>query len=193
MSVKFRMDDLDGYYPTGVADVIRRERRLTGYSAPSYREAEPLAPYINNNEKTMKKGFTVLKLSELATQLRLPSSKGHKTKVYLELVINQIEGKGLRFVQFLQLVDVLYVIVEKVESQQSGIPHVYQPADKFRPDEEIQVHYAVHDTPPTPAVPVVQERELVTEAPPELENIKKRDHLKKSMKKNPLPWENNKR
>ena len=143
----------------------------------------------------MKKGFTVLKLSELATELGLPSSKGHKTKDYLELVISQIEGGGFRFVQFLQLVDVLYVIIEKVEHSQSGVKHVYLPPDEFNPDQEIRNHYSpppISSASPTPNAPVVkevQEREMVTEAPAELEELKDRSHLKKSMKKNPLPWE----
>jgi len=195
MSVQFKVDNLDGYYTKDVAEVIRAQRRMHGTSAPAYRETEPLTPYINYNQNEMKKGFTVLKLSELATELGLPSSKGHKTKDYLELVINQIEGAGFRFVQFLQLVDVLYVIIEKVEHKQSGIKHVYLPPDGFDPDQEIRNHYNIPDAPSAPPsqkapiVKEVQEREMVTEAPPELEEIKNREHLKKSMKKNPLPWE----
>jgi len=142
----------------------------------------------NNTQNKMKKGFTVLKLADLARELGLPSSKGHKTKDYLELVINQIEGAGFRFVQFLQLVDVLYVIIDNVERKQTSVQHVYLPPDQNNPAQEIKNHY---DPPPvaTPVVKKVQEREAVTEAPPELEEIKNRKHLEKSMKKNPLPWE----
>ena len=135
----------------------------------------------------MKRGYSVLKLSELASQLSLPSSKGYKTKDYLEHVIGQIEDNGYKFVQFLQLVGVLYVIVQKMLTNQPN---------QLRSAEEIEAHYS----PPPKGnaknvrklkekVEPVQERETVTEAPPELENVKKRDHLKKTMKKNPLPWE----
>jgi hypothetical protein len=177
MANPFIKDGFDNYYST---------------DAPFYTEQEPLTGIINHNKIKMKKGFTVLKLADLARELNLPSSKGQKTKDYLELVINQIEGTGLRFVQFLQLVDVLYVIIENAERKQTSIQHVYLPADEFNPEQEIRNHY----TPPpavtpasTPVVQEVQEREMVTEAPPELEELKNRDHLKKSMKKNPLPWE----
>lgn len=148
----------------------------------------PTINKLNTNQNKMKRGYSVLKLSELASQLSLPSSKGYKTKDYLEHVIGQIEENGYKFIQFLQLVDVLYVIVQKMPSNQP---------DQLRPEEEIKAHYsppspgnAKNIRKPTEKVEPVQERETVTEAPPELENVKKRDHLKKSMKKNPLPWEN---
>jgi len=192
MATPFIIDGLDSYYDKRLAEAIRADRRKYDTDAPFYTEQEPLTGIINHNKIKMKKGFTVLKLADLARELNLPSSKGHKTKDYLELAINQIEKTGLRFVQFLQLVDVLYVIVENAERKQTPIQHVYLPPDEFNPDQEIRNHY----TPPpavtpvsTPVVQEVQEREMVTEAPPELEELKNRDHLKKSMKKNPLPWE----
>ena len=180
MATPFIKDGLDNYYNPELAEAIRREGQ---------KNMGNLNDYIsqNNTQSKMKKGFTVLKLADLARELGLPSSKGHKTKDYLELVINQIEGMGFRFVQFLQLVDVLYVIIENAERKQTPVQHVYLPPDQFNPDQEIQNHYA----PPvaTPVVQEVQDREMVTEAPPELEELKNREHLKKSMKKNPLPWE----
>ena len=152
-------------------------------------------PFINNVQDKMKKGYTVLKLADIASELGLPSSKGYKTKDFLELVINEIEKKDLRFVQFLQLVDVLYIIIEKVERKETPIKHVTLPPDKFRAKEEIEAHYAGHPDPiinqqiqESNATPV-RERESVTAAPPELEEVKSRNHLKKAMKKNPLPWE----
>ena len=149
----------------------------------------------------MERGYKVVKLNELAKELNLPSSKGVKTRDYLELVINAVEERGLRFVQFLQLVDVLYVIIQKVDQP---IRHVTQPAEKFRPEEEIRRHYHPEENRVgyeddvlnervkesfAENVPPVQEREEVTEAPPELEEMKKRDHLKKEMDKPKLPWQ----
>lgn len=146
--------------------------------------------YANIN-KQMKKGYIVLKLAELAKQLSLPSSKGKKTKDYLELVIEEVENKGYRFVQFLQLVDVLYVIVQKVPVQKLNQQTL--PPEKFQPEEEIERHYGYKDPVLNQqlqeSIAPPEEREKVTEEPPELAEVKKRDHLKKSMKKNPLPWE----
>lgn len=148
----------------------------------------------------MERGYKVLKLNELAKELNLPSSKGIKTKEYLELVINTIEERGLRFVQFLQLVDVLYVIIQKVEIP---IRHVSQPAEKFRPEEEIERHYNYKENKSGYEDEVLnqrvresheenkaQKRDDIIEAPPELEEVKKRDHLQKEMNKvQKLPWQ----
>ena len=140
----------------------------------------------------MKRGYDVLKLAELATQLKLPSSKGYKTRDYLGLVINKIEDSGYNFIQFLQLVDVLYVIIQEKEKVKGNITV----------DEEIQSHYEPYEKTSNlkrkdpiiehqmkESVREVAEREPVTETPPEMEILQQRDHLKKSMKKNPLPWE----
>lgn len=150
---------------------------------------------LYNNKNKMKDGFTVSKLSDLAKDLKLPSSKGHKTKDYLELVINQVEASGYRFVQFLQLVDVLYVITEKVKVKQTPFQQ-HKPPERFRPDEEIRDHYnhpdpVINQQVKESTTPEVQRRSNVTDSSPELEKVKSRKHLEKSMKKNPLPWENN--
>ena len=147
----------------------------------------------NTNTNKMERGYKVLKLQDLASQLKLPSSKGMKTKDYLALVINAVEDTGLRFVQFLQLVDVLYIIVQKVEHKQQKVQHVTLPPEKFRPEEEISRHYGygdpVMDSQLEESTGIeVQEREPVTEEPPELEEVKKRDHLEKNLEKKPLPW-----
>lgn len=178
-----------GYYDHRMEEIVRRKGQ---------KEVRNLNDYIskNNTQNKMKKGYTVLKLADLAAELGLPSSKGYKTKDFLELVINEIEKKDLRFVQFLQLVDVLYVIIEKVERKETPVQHVVQPAEKFRAAEEIEAHYANHPDPvinqqirESTNMNPVKERESVTEAPPELERVKSRSHLKQAMKKNPLPWE----
>lgn len=147
----------------------------------------------NTNNKQMERGYKVLKLNELAKELGLPSSRGTKTKDYLRMVIDAIEDYGLRFVQFLQLVDVLYVIVQKVEHGQQPIRHVTLPPEEFRPEEEIAQHYEAKDPMVdqqiSESVAPPEEREPVTEEPPELEQVKKRDHLKKTMTKEKLPWQ----
>jgi hypothetical protein len=150
----------------------------------------------NNIQNNMKKGYIVSKLADVAREFNFPSSKGYKTSDYLELVIKEVENKGFRFIQFLQLVDVLYIIIENPEeTKKIPVNHVTLPADEFRAEEEIESHYANHPDPvinqqikESNATPV-RERESVTEAPPELEQVKSRTHLKRAMKKNPLPWE----
>jgi len=131
-------------------------------------------------------GYTVLKLADLAKEIGLPPSKGMKTKDYLELVIDQVEKKGLRFVQFLQLVDILYVITQKVPRRETPIKHVTLPPEAFRPEEEIRAHYA--EPLLNQQVRESTERESVTEAPPEMAELQKRDHLKKNLEKKDLPW-----
>jgi len=177
------------------------EEILRGMNAGVYKESDP-APFVkdatigtftnqhNTNINQMERGYKVVKLSELAKNLGLPSSKGYKTKDYLQLVIEKIEENGYRFVQFLQLVDVLYVITQQVPA--STVSHVTLPPEEFRPEQEIAQHYGYGDEVLDSQLKEstkVQEREPVTEEPPELAGVKKRDHLKKSMKKKPLPWE----
>ena len=153
--------------------------------------------YFNTNTQKMRRGYKVVKLNELAKELQLPSSKGTKTKDYLELVINEVENKGYRFVQFLQLVDVLYVIVQKVPAK---IRNQTLPPQEFRPEEEIRRHYEQDPDPTGYGDPVLdqqlsesvappEERDPVTEEPEEMADIKSRDHLKKEMDKPKLPWQ----
>ncbi len=176
------------------------EKILRGMNTGVYRESDPM-PVMdatigtftnqhNTNINQMERGYKVLKLSELAKNLGLPSSKGYKTKDYLSLVIEKIEDNGYRFVQFLQLVDILYVITQQVPA--STVSHVTLPPEEFRPEQEIAQHYGYGDEVLDSQLresTQVQEREPVTEEPPELAAVKKRDHLKKSMQKKPLPWE----
>lgn len=189
-------------YSSQMGDLIRKKRKVKmATMKPVTKSPRPnnLKQYKSKVEQMNKTGYTVLKLSDLVNQFGLPSSKGHKTKDYLELVIKEIEDRDFRFVQFLQLVDILYVIVQAVSHAQKTMNHVNIPPDKFRPEEEIHEHYAVRATPPHPdpvlnqqineSTHTVPDREPVTEAPEELAELKNRDHLKKSMKKNPLPWD----
>lgn len=130
-------------------------------------------------EKKMERGYKVIKLNELAAHLGLPSSKGYKTTDYLELVINEIEKTGYIFIQFLQLIDVLYVIIDT-----SGkVRQVNLPMEKFRPTEEINDHY----NPPQPAKKetVAEPHENFEKA---IEAVKSRDHLDKNMRGAKLPW-----
>jgi len=143
----------------------------------------------------MKRGYNVLKLSELATQLKLPSSKGYKTRDYLGLVIDKIEDSGYNFIQFLQLVDVLYVIIQKRPAKPDPITRNEEVKDHYdSPYEKEPVQEPVRrdeliETQTAESVREVAEREPVTETPPEMEKLQKRDTLKKSMNKKPLPWE----
>ncbi len=194
-----------GYIENGgrMAELIRQDRKKQKMSTMKPRPKRPRPDISNRNkpkvEQMNKTGYTVLKLADLVNQMGLPSSKGYKTKDYLELVIKEIEDRDFRFVQFLQLVDILYVIVQAVNHASKKVNHVNLPPDKFRAQEEIHEHYAVRGTPPHPdpvinqqineSTHTVPERESVTEAPEELAELKSREHLKKSMKKNPLPWE----
>lgn len=130
-------------------------------------------------QKQMERQYKVMKLNELAAHLNLPSSKGHKTTDYLEFVINEIEKTGYIFVQFLQLIDVLYVIIDT-----SGkVRQVNLPMEKFRPTEEINDHY----NPPQPAKKetVAEPHENFEKA---IEAVKSRDHLDKNMRGAKLPW-----
>lgn len=203
MPVKFRHDLLEDYYAPEVAEVIRKESDpYFSYSGAYAAMMQTPDATIGNNisqyntQNTMKKGYTVSKLADLAREFNFPSSKGYKTKDYLELVIKEVENKGFRFIQFLQLVDVLYIIIENPEeTKKIPVNYVTLPPDKFRAEEEIEAHYVNHpdliinqQIKESNATPV-RERESVTEAPPELEQVKSRTHLKRAMKKNPLPWE----
>jgi hypothetical protein len=147
-----------------------------------------MSAQISHNTNNMN-DYSVLKLADLAKEIGLPSSKGFKTKDYLELVIRQIEEKGLRFVQFLQLVDVLYVITERRGSFSNRGPvlnTVHLPSDPFRADEEIRAHYAEPIL--NQQVRESTERPAVLESPPEMAELQKRDHLNKNLVKKDLPW-----
>jgi hypothetical protein len=133
----------------------------------------------------MKNNYKVLKLNELADQLGLPSSKGYKTKDYLELVIGEIEDRGYRFVQFFQLIDVLYVIIN------TGVPKETPYVEEFNPTAEIRNHYRpvqLIDEKPQTKRKVEKEAETANVAEEALDNIKKRDHLDKNLKAAALPW-----
>jgi len=135
------------------------------------------------NKEEMERQYKVMKLNELASSLKLPSSKGQKTIDYLEFVISEIEKRGYRFVQFLQLVDVLYVIIDVA----GYIQYVNLPEEKFRPEEEIRDHYnppAAKFSRKKEEIPVPQ-NEKFEEA---LDAVKSRDHLNKNMSGAKLPW-----
>jgi hypothetical protein len=177
----FIRDGLDAYYNPEMAEIIRNEGQ---------KNLQEALTYISHNTDKMN-GYTVLKLADLAKEIGLPPSKGMKTKDYLELVIDKVEKKGLRFVQFLQLVDVLYVITQKVVRGGTPIQHVTLPPEKFRPEEEIKEHYNVsHYAEPllNQQVRESTERSPVIEPSPEMEELQKRDHLDKNLVKKDLPW-----
>jgi len=130
----------------------------------------------------MDKGYRILKLKDLVKQLRLPSSKSFKTTEYLTYVIEAIEDAGFRFVQVLQLVDVLYVIVQKVP-QEEYIPVKYTSQTKKTPtrakvEPEIREEFKI-EAPKTKSVPEKKEISI------EIEQV----DLKKSMDKPKLPWQ----
>jgi len=135
------------------------------------------------NKNKMKRTYKVLKLNELADQLGLPSSKGIKTKDYLEMAIGEIEDRGYGFVQFLQIIDALFVIID---TSVSAPKEIFSGPDKFEPEVEIQNHYN-HTKTVLPVSPPIEKMEKV-EKDASLENIKKRDHLEKNLKTANLPW-----
>jgi len=133
-------------------------------------------------QKQMEKQYKVVKLNELASSLKLPPNSGMKSNEYLELLISEIERRGYRFVQFLQLVDVLYVIIDVA----GLVTHVTLPPEKFRPEEEIAAHYNPSKKERgKKAEPPMEKKEKFEEA---LEAVKSRDHLDKNMSGVKLPW-----
>lgn len=126
----------------------------------------------------MKRGYIVTKLSELAKELNLPSSKGYSAAEYLEFVIEQVELKGLLFVQFFQLVDVLYIIVKKKEAVAS------------RPEDNRGHEKTLTSEAPRGKTDISIEKS----DKPEIQNsdtelFKHQETLKKSMDKPSLPWQ----
>ena len=134
----------------------------------------------------MDRGYKVLKLNDLVKQLGLPSSKSYKTTDYLELVINSIEKTGLRFVQFLQLVDVLYVVVQKVGVTSNESYSTRMERTEVKRVKEIPKEYQTNSSNITKKESSVSEK---MEYPEELKEVKQRDTLDKSMSKNKLPWQ----
>jgi hypothetical protein len=128
----------------------------------------------------MKNEYRVLRLSELVSQLRLPSSKGLRTHQYLERVIGEIENNRLKFIQFLQLIDVLYVIIQ--------VPDTSVPADKFRPEEEIRNHYNPPSSKQNTSGPDAIETDSAEKFEEAIVAVKSRDHLTKNMSGARLPW-----
>jgi len=136
-----------------------------------------------NNQK-MKNGYKVIKLNELGPQLGLPSSKGYKTSDYLELVIQRIEESGYAFIQFLQLIDVLYVIINTAGKTN----YEALPPEEFNPEKEIRDHYS----PKSSGKPSKKQKEETVEVHEEfqkaMEVVKDRETLEKNMHGGKLPW-----
>jgi len=136
----------------------------------------------HKNNQRMKNEYKVLKLNELGPQLGLPSSKGYKTSDYLELVIQKIEASGYAFVQFLQLIDVLYVIINTA----GKLNYVNLPPEEFNPEKEIRDHYN-----PKPSSGKKKKEEPVEvheEFQKAMEVVKDRETLQKNMHGVKLPW-----
>jgi hypothetical protein len=139
----------------------------------------------------MNRGYTVLKLRDLVKKLGLPGSKDFKTTEYLELVINSIEERGLRFIQFLQLVDVLYVIVQRED--QSSRPS--RSSNTSRPEptmsRPVKTEVSSRKTDFGEVITAKTERQVSEKMdyPEELKEVKQGDTLKKELNKNPLPWQ----
>jgi hypothetical protein len=153
--------------------------------SPFYPETPETYEKQRQKQIKMEREYKVVKLNELAVSMKLPSNKGHKTNEYLEIVIEAIESKGYRFVQFLQLIDVLYVIIDTAGYK--SVNHVIQPLEKFRPEEEIHDHYF----PPTKKTSKKSEEpesEVTVKFEEALDAVKSRDHLNKNMSGAKLPW-----
>lgn len=84
-----------------------------------------------------------MKMADAVKFLGLPSSKGYGTPEYLGMIIDKVEQLDYRFIQFLQLVDILYVIFDRRTQQ---IKQVQLRTQGFSPKEEIDRHYGNRDT-----------------------------------------------
>ena len=110
---------------------------------------------IKQNEQNMK--YKIFNVKDLLAEIQYKGvRKGTKTEAYLEDVIKSInKTKKYRWVQFFQLVDVFYIVVEVLNSKTKSTK------------EEIQDHYAkVEPTPVLKSEPLKNEPLPVTESVP---------------------------
>jgi hypothetical protein len=143
-------------------------------------------------ETKNRKNHKVIKLSDLANKLGIRRAGGISNEKYLEYIIEEIQKNGLVFVQFFQLMDLVYVILlpgDEIQSvndklSEKDVQFVNLPADPFRPDEEIRNHY----NPPASSAKTPDPQPVFAAEENPIENIKKRDHLDKNLKASPFPW-----
>ena len=153
------------------------------------RDLEDLKQFTEIQIKKMMEtpNYKIFNIKDLLAELNFEGrGKGSKTETYLEGVITKInDSKKYRWVQFFQLVDVFFIVVEIVPEPAS------KPVkrDTF---EEIKQHYN-----PAPAPKLGKTSEETEENFRKIreakevkqeESVQKEDYVKKNMNKNPLPW-----
>ena len=135
-----------------------------------------------NMEKTSNPTYKIFNIKDLLAELNFEGrAKGSKTEVYLEGVIKRInETSNYRWVQFFQLVDVFFIIVEVKPKEESKPKPVKR--DTF---EEIKQHY----NPEQPQFNKPVEKKEPEPEPAAIEyHPRKEDYVKKNMNKPELPW-----
>ena len=92
--------------------------------------------------------YKVFNLKDLLSQIQYTGvRKGTKTEAYLEDVINFINlTRKYKWVQFFQLIDVFYVVVELLPSQESTF------------DQEIKNHYNPGNTDKKAELPIAEKQ-----------------------------------
>jgi uncharacterized protein YydD (DUF2326 family) len=150
------------------------------------RDLEDLKKFTDSQiQKRMETlDYKIFNIKDLLAELNFEGrNKGSKTEAYLESVIAKINDSGkYRWIQFFQLVDVFFIVVEVVK-----VPTIKQM--KLDTAGEIKQHYNPAPAPKLGKTPEETEknfRKVQEESAPVI--VKKDDYVKKNMVKPELPW-----
>jgi hypothetical protein len=153
---------------------------------PGNLDIEDLKKYTDTQiqkemEKTTNPVYKVFNIKDLLAELQFEGrGKGSKTETYLEGVITKINSTGkYRWVQFFQLVDVFFVVVE-----------VGKYSIQRNTEEEIEAHYHPESAPVIPvANPAESKKAFENTKEKTAEVIKeKENYAQKTLSKPNLPW-----
>ena len=150
-------------------------------------DIEDLKKYTDSQiqiQKTMTKAinpvYKVFNIKDLLAELQFEGrGKGTKTETYLEGVITKINGSGkYRWVQFFQLVDVFFVVVEV-----GGYPV------QRNTMEEIEGHYHPEPT-PIVSVNLAEAKKTFDDTKEKIAEVIKEagNYAEKTLTKANLPW-----